>query len=302
MDKKEFIIKQLGRTDKKNYENYCITRIYHKLDRLDVKFVTQQLFKRDSGKIALADLYLPQINMIVEVDESHHNNAKEEDAVRTDEIIRNKLNAYEEVVSYDLCVKRIDVIVGIEEINLQVDDLVDLIRDKIDLLSDKFIPWKEAYYKPEYYIQLGFIDTADAPSFSTIQEVSELFNKQYKGTQKAFFEDREGSNIRIWCPKLQINGMEYNVPYLNEISEDGRTIYESSKLESENEEFLSSYIDGKWKHLTTRYVFAMFRDSSGNSRYRFRGAFELNKKRTLLEKKRVWEKTSDIINLTSYFS
>lgn len=109
MDKKEYIANQLKRTFNKKYENYCITRIYHLLNRLDIKIVTQQLFRRDNGKIALADLYFPQINLIVEVDEGHHLNNKENDERRTEEIIKNKVQAFEEVINYNLTIERIDV-------------------------------------------------------------------------------------------------------------------------------------------------------------------------------------------------
>lgn len=45
--KKEFVLKQLAKTNKKNYENYVITRIFHLLNDLDIKFITQQYFKKN---------------------------------------------------------------------------------------------------------------------------------------------------------------------------------------------------------------------------------------------------------------
>ena len=68
MDKKEYIVNQLKRTFHKKYENYCITRIIHKLDNEYIQFITQQLFKRPDGKFALADLYFSQLNISVEID------------------------------------------------------------------------------------------------------------------------------------------------------------------------------------------------------------------------------------------
>ena len=53
--KKEYILAQLSRTNKKNYENYIITRIIHLLNDLDIKFVTQQYFKRPDGNFGLTD-------------------------------------------------------------------------------------------------------------------------------------------------------------------------------------------------------------------------------------------------------
>ena len=88
MDKKEYIVNQLKRTFNKKYENYCITRIYHLLNRLDIQIITQQMFRRSENNIALADLYFPQLALVIEIDE-HHENQIEQDNFRTYEIIRN---------------------------------------------------------------------------------------------------------------------------------------------------------------------------------------------------------------------
>lgn len=50
----------------KRFESYAIQRIWHQLDDDREQFVTQQYFKRKDGGYALADLYLPQINMVVD--------------------------------------------------------------------------------------------------------------------------------------------------------------------------------------------------------------------------------------------
>jgi hypothetical protein len=44
MDKKEFIIRQLGRTKNKKYEAYVVTRIIHLLDDFSIKFITVTVF------------------------------------------------------------------------------------------------------------------------------------------------------------------------------------------------------------------------------------------------------------------
>lgn len=59
--KREYLIKTLSRTKRKDYENYVINAIWHKLNRLDVQPVTQQYIRRSDGKYALVDLYFPQI-------------------------------------------------------------------------------------------------------------------------------------------------------------------------------------------------------------------------------------------------
>jgi very-short-patch-repair endonuclease len=300
VNKKDYILKQLGRTDKKDLENYCITGIYHRLDRKDVRFNTQQLFRRSDNQIALADLYLPQINLIIEIDEDHHLKRQKEDSAREEEMIVRKLKAFEDVVTHQVEVKRIKNKASIEKINDQIEDIVNVIRNKIDELGNEFIPWNASYPNPKYYIEKGYIDTAERPSFMTLQDVSELFNKGYHGNQHAWFSGRKGSNIWVWCPRLSVNGETYNQATVNEITDDGQIIYEYWKDELENKGKIEDVIDGEQKDRTIRYTFAYFKDSSGESRYRFRGIFKLNKERTIKEQKRVWEKISDRVDLGEY--
>ncbi len=64
MDKLEFIVRQLAKTDKKNYENYVVTRILNKLDNLDVKFITQQYVSRGEAKHPIENdtsIWLPKL-------------------------------------------------------------------------------------------------------------------------------------------------------------------------------------------------------------------------------------------------
>lgn len=59
MLKYKYIKAQIAKTNKKNDENYVITRIWHKLDNEDVKFITQQYVVRADGKYALTDMFFP---------------------------------------------------------------------------------------------------------------------------------------------------------------------------------------------------------------------------------------------------
>ena len=74
MKKYHFIKKQLAKTNKKNDENYVVTRIWHLLNSADIKMITQQYIVRDTltKRYALADIYFPQINVIIEIDEPYH--------------------------------------------------------------------------------------------------------------------------------------------------------------------------------------------------------------------------------------
>ena len=74
MNKTEFIMRQLSKTNKKNFENYVVTRIWNMINDTNIKFITQQYVKRLPEGRALTDMYFPQINLHVEVDEGHHFN------------------------------------------------------------------------------------------------------------------------------------------------------------------------------------------------------------------------------------
>lgn len=305
MDKKEYIMNQLKKTYNKKYENYCITRIYHLLNRQDIQIITQQLFKRDDGKIALADLYFPQFNLIVEVDEWQHKKDYHiiDDKKRTNEIIKNKLKALDEVICHKLYFKRIDATKSIEDINKRIDEIVNIIKTEIDKQDSKFIPWEINYKPPEYYIKQGYIDFKNNVRFRTIKEISDLFNKGYKkGVRKDYFNTIV-PNEYIWCCKLRLNNDDgcKNIPYINEITIDGKNIYETSK---ENcQEFASSVLENPKQ---TRITFAKYRDSSGDIMYKYRGVFKLDAKKTESsikngEYKRIWKKVEDRVELGKYF-
>lgn len=82
----------------KKYELYVLSRIVHGLNDPGIKFKFQQYAKRNgNGKYALIDLFLPQFNIAIEVDEAYHLAQLTEDEVRQNDI---------EVLNID--VKRVD--------------------------------------------------------------------------------------------------------------------------------------------------------------------------------------------------
>ena len=120
MDKKEYIIRQLGRTKNKKYEAYVVTRIIHLLNDFNIKFVTQQHVNRPTGR-ALTDLFFPQMKLHIEVDEAHHKNTKnkEADIVREADIIN---------ATGHKPVEHIDVTKTLEVINTRIDQIVSMIK------------------------------------------------------------------------------------------------------------------------------------------------------------------------------
>lgn len=73
-NKKDFVVKK--------YENYVITALLHDERLRDLKPITQYYVPISDTNYALVDLYYPQINLVIEVDEPHHLDNKEADLER----------------------------------------------------------------------------------------------------------------------------------------------------------------------------------------------------------------------------
>lgn len=308
MEKIEYITNQLKKTFGKKYENYCITRIYSLVNRNDVKIVTQQLFKRKGKNIALADLYFPQINLWVEIDEGHHENQVKSDKIRTKEVIemnkissevKKKYEALEEVINPELEEPYRIVVYNksLEEINKQIDIIVEEINNRILKMGDKFIPWINVNSNPEDFIEKGIIKVSDNAKFKTIDTIGKLFNmEKVPFNQKLHGYINVKNNIYYWCPTLKIVGDECeNNAWENEISEDGNIIYENQKEKS------SHYISDVIEEQPIRYIFTKYKDETGNMIYKFKGVFDLDTTETIKSNKRTWKKISNEIDLKQYF-
>lgn len=307
-EKMDYITNQMKKTFGKKYENYCINRIYSLLKRDDIKIVTQQLFKRKGKKIALADLYIPQVNVWVEIDEEHHFSQNDLDIERTKEVIeenkisieaKRKYDALEEVINIEL-EEPYRIIVynrSLEDINEQIDYVVNEINNRIKLLGNKFVPWNSVNCYPEDFIKKGSISINDNAKFRTIDDIGKLFNIN----KVPFYQKLHGyinikDNIYYWCPTVKINGDECNDnSWENEISDDGLLIYENEKDRK------SGYLEEVVNEKPIRYIFTKYRDETGNMIYKFKGVFELDVKESINKNIRIWKRISDSINLKVFF-
>lgn len=80
--KHDYLVDQIHRTAYKKYENYVIGSLIHDKSFSDLKPCTQYYVKRVDGGYALLDLYYPQIELAVEIDEPHHENNVKSDEIR----------------------------------------------------------------------------------------------------------------------------------------------------------------------------------------------------------------------------
>jgi very-short-patch-repair endonuclease len=262
MDKKEYIIRQLGRTKNKKYEAYVVTRIIHLLNDFSIKFVTQQYVTRPEGR-ALTDLYFPLFGFHIEVDEGQHFNQAniEADEIREADIIN--------ATGHEIL--RIDVTKSFDDINTQIDTAVNKIKSMRQ--ESSFIPWDiDAEFDSATYIKRGYIDIKDNVAFKTIKDACNCFGHNYTGYQRAGAAHPD-HNIMLWFPKLFPNG-EWD----NQISSDEEVITERNEDDKKAKQHVSSHVNNKEKHKHQRIVFAKVRGNLGDVLYRFRGQYQLDVK------------------------
>lgn len=276
MDKKEYIIRQLGRTKNKKYEAYVVSRIIHLLNDFDIKFVTQQYVTRPKGR-ALTDLFFPQVNLHVEVDEPHHKNCIEEDKIREADIV-NATNHE---------IMRVDVSKPIDEINSQVHEIVERVQSKITQLktNDLFTPWNiDSEVNPESYIKRGYIDISDNVAFKNIKDACNCFGHNYDGYQSSLASHPDSDTV-ICFMKLYPNN-----EWINNISPDEETITERNKDDEKAKEHIDGFVKQSNGHKHKRIVFAHVKDNLGDRLYRFRGLYELNIENSKIPIGLIWQR------------
>jgi very-short-patch-repair endonuclease len=256
MDKLEFASRQFSKAENKKYEHYVVTRVWHLLNDIRVKFVTQQFVTRPNGK-ALTDMYFPQLDIHIEVDEGFHKKQFELDKLREADII----NATGHTIL------RIDVTKNIDVVNKEIDRIITILKNKIEFSID-FKPWDlDAEQSPQTYIDRGYIDLKDDVAFKKIADAINCFGVSYKGYQQGSVKHPKEEDKRIWFPKLY-----ENEGFDNQISDDEMVIYSRRLDKDANREFVNKWINKE----KIRIVFARVRSPLGDSMYRFKGEYEID--------------------------
>lgn len=223
MNKRDYLVRTFSRTKRKDYENYILTAIWHKLNNLDILPVSQQYINRANGSYALMDLYFPQLHIEVEVDEAHHKQQAAADELRMDDIIAS---VNEEAIDDFLCLK-VDATRSIEAIEQQIADVVAVIQERAANKDLNWLTYEEELAQLKEKEVLSIYDTV---SFKDIKDIANtVFGKQAKRYQKSYFRVYE--NTWLWCPKLSIdvNGVKKSVAkgWINTLASDWSYIDES---------------------------------------------------------------------------
>lgn len=276
MNKLDYISRQLSRASHKKYEYYVVSRIWHILNDISIKFVTQQYVVRPEGR-ALTDMYFPQLKVHIEVDEPFHKKQVLSDNLREADIIN--ATGHE--------IYRVDVSKGIDVVNDEIKKIVSILKDKKSKNID-FKDWDlDAEYNPLTYIEKGYISLTDDCAFKTMVEAVSCFGRQYNknGIWKGGVKHPKDIHATIWFPKLYKNGS-----WDNRISNDENTIIEEHEDQETNEKHLQAVLDFS-NH--KRIVFARVKSTLGDIMYRFKGEYILNKELSVRDKKLIWIRSSE---------
>jgi len=279
--KRDYIKKIFARTNKKDYENYVLSGIWHKLDNLNLKPVTQQYIKCRGDKYYLMDMYFPQINFAVEVNEGYHKRQLSQDNLRMDDILQaiEDDNFIDSSINSKILFFKVDVTTNLEAINSKINEVVKNIRDRIKDFEDQGIKieWlspEEEYKKVKETHDKIFVE--DYITFKTIKDVlNTIFGNDYLNYMKSysFFDigERDDGIDMFSAPKLSIknsNGefISLAAGWINELSMDWNEL-----IESKDNYSVLPYVTKGFK----RAIFAKYKNNLGISGYRFLGVYKL---------------------------
>ena len=274
--KLNYLSKTFSKIDKKGIETYVISRIWNKLDNLDIKIICQQYVKREKG-YALLDLYFPQINFGVEVNEPHHLNTEEEDIMRKKEV----------EIAVGVTIRTIDCSKTIDEIHQQIKNIVEEINYIIDN-TPNFKPWLgEDTFSPEYYRKKGVLNVDDDVMLLTADDICAIFGIEapHRGFLRAGGANLT-DNLIVWWP----NAVHKN--WANEMSADSNTITEYHKS-NKRDQHVQEHLAKEQRRIT----FYRKRDLFGRNYYRFVGVYELDKVQSRAENKCIWRRITDTYKL-----
>lgn len=294
--KRDYLVKTFSRTKRKDYENYILNAIWHKLDRSDIQPVTQQFIKRADGWYALVDLYFPQLSIAVECDEAHHIENAEYDLKRT-LTMEEVLSAYDE--TEDFLMLRIKAYENIESVERQIDNTVSAIKDRIRQKGGAFPVWNYNESPYDTAIARKQIHVADRLAFRTIVDICRCFGRNYKNMQTAYFNI--GYGYQLWCPKLAIyvDGKATSVSrgWINTLSDDWQYTFQ----ENDDPDKLRNVEGSRQKR--PRITFAKSTDVLGRSAYRFIGVYEVDNSHPKASRKvEVHRRTSEYIDLSPWLN
>ena len=285
--KVEYITRLFQKTSNKAIEHYCLTRLWHRLDNEDIKFVPQQYVNRHTDKYALTDVYLPQFKIHIEVNEPAHYISIErvkQDQLRKQEIEKNTGHTlYEIDCRHDL-----------KQIHDRIDEIVTIIKDELLKQEEAFKPWQpEIERSPNHWKSKGRINITDEVSFSNIEDICNLFDADFNKTKRGFLRrggvsHPKSTNYLLWWPSATTRQGWLNKLSANEYEIIETHIDETKRAVHFNEHLNTSQI---------RIVFFHHKDLLGLTSYKFKGIYIYDNEKSSPLVGTVWRRLKDSINI-----
>lgn len=304
MEKIEHLALMLNRrTAGKKYENFVINAIYARIANPNLIPITQQYVKNkhcsksNPRKYYLLDLYFPQLNYGIEVDEGHHLNKKnvDQDKNRAEDILASIQCDEGRITIYnkDGSLKTFDEVN--EQINVEVEKVKGLIKKK-----GRKLAWLDNDARKNAVIQRGYFKIDDEVDYKGITEIYNIVGHDVKNLGQGFVKLND--SYKLWGPYLAYqlgdetlitkNGWE------NTLSEDKSIIYEIPKDVDDPDP--KEVPDGSWKENNVkRVVFMHIRDNFGCDKMRFLGvyaAFRIET-RTDGKRKRIYKRIAESVGI-----
>lgn len=277
MDKLNYIVKTLSRTNRKDYENYIVNAIYSRVNNPNLIPVTQQYVKRDDH-YALIDLYFPQINMAIEVDEPYHTSEQQKllDEQREQEVFSVLRGLSESDIEHVKIKSVKEKREGFDYVNEQIENAVNKIKERITNISP--LVWQTDLERIQTIKQKGILKNGEAFSCK-MNEILGLFNKKIENCGRCFYKIKETAHRKImfWSPILALDkNMHNNVnpKWMNYIN-DTHTLITEIATTDEKEKTQQNNKKKELNKETWRVTFAKYRNSLGITQRKFIGVFKI---------------------------
>jgi len=287
IDKADYIVKQISKTNKKNYENYVVTGIIHSIRSLniDLEFKTQQFVEKKNGGYYITDLYFPQLKLHIEVDEEHHITNQINDKLRSIDIINVSDCKIERIEFYkrDENEEIIEKKVNLKEVDKRIKEVVAIIKQRGKEFENN--DWFSRYINPKkYYEEKGVLDRKDNPTFRIAAQIANLLGQNYKdNAQKLWVANlKKYDGYSMWCPKIYNPHEDWTNTFCQTEGED-ILIQQNNKEGEEKKKQFEKQINNKFSNFK-RITFPYLKDNLGVYGYKFRGIYELDKENSSVER------------------
>lgn len=267
--KTQFIIRSLSKIARKKWELFIVSRIIHGIED-DIEFVCQQLVRRPDGSRALTDLFFPQFNLHLEIDEPFHSKQLKADEKRTQDIILSTRHEVERIRVHD----DKENLKTVYELRDEADKFIKRLHAKKKILLEKgdFEPWDwEKRYSAQAIIKRGYLDVEDNVVFRTQVEAMQCFGFRGRGWQRGAWTIPDGSEDWVWFPRLYEHFL-----WKNELSPDGKHLFQRA-MNDEGITSIAKQMTNARENLSRKViVLAKARDTLGLNLLRYVGTFRVN--------------------------